>query len=70
MVHYKVKGNHSAATTMEIIEEKSEGFVVSIVQEFENCRKATRDYISRELFDSCLRTGYLTKVESADLMTA
>lgn len=68
MVHYKVKG--SGSTIMEIIEEQAEGFIVSIIQNFENCQKTTRDFITKELFDSCLRTGYLTKVENADLLTA
>lgn len=70
MVHYKVKGGHSASTYMEIIEETAGGYTVSIVQEFENCRKTTRDFLSKELFETCLRTGYLTRMESADLMTA
>jgi hypothetical protein len=26
--------------------------------------------MGRDLFESCLRTGYLTRIESADLMTA
>ncbi len=70
MVHYKVKGDHAASTYMEILEETADGYTVSIVQEFENCRKTTRDFLSRDLFETCLRTGYLTKIESADLMTA
>jgi len=68
MVHYKVKG--SGSTIMEIIEEKAEGFIVSIIQDFENCQKITEDFMTRDLFDSCLRTGYLIKVENADLLTA
>jgi hypothetical protein len=70
MVHYKVKGGHSASTYLEIIEETAEGYTVSIVQEFENCRKVTQEFMGRDLFESCLRTGYLTRIESADLMTA
>jgi len=70
MVHYKVKGDHSAPTYLEIIEETADGYTVSLVQEFENCRKVNRDFLSKELFETCLRTGYLTRMESADLMTA
>ena len=70
MIRYKLKGNNSAETYMEIIEEKSNGFVIAIIKEFENCKKSNRDFISRELFASCLRTGSLIKVGEADLMTA
>ena len=70
MVYYKVKGSHCAATRMEILEERNDRYVVLIVQDYENCRKTSRDFLTRHLFESCLRTGYLIPVESADLKTA
>mgnify|MGYP003474057135 CR=1 FL=1 len=39
-----------------------DGFVVQIVRDMDGYEDIKTDYISRELFDSCIRTGYLTEI--------
>ena len=39
-----------------------DGFVVKIVRDLDGYEDIKTDYISRELFDSCIRTGYLTEI--------
>ena len=40
-----------------------DGFVVKIVRDMDGYDDIKTDYISKELFDSCLRTGYLTEIK-------
>ena len=48
---------------MTIIREMDDGYVVRIVRDKDGYTDVTTDYISKTLFDSCVRTGYLTKME-------
>ena len=42
-----------------------EGYDVRITSEYEDYNKSIEEFMSRELFDSCLRTGYITKIDVA-----
>ena len=48
---------------MTIIREMDDGFVVRIVRDRDGYDEIKTDFISHSLFDSCVRTGYLTKIE-------
>lgn len=48
---------------MTIIRELEDGFVVKIVRDMDGYNDVKTDYISKELFDSCVRTGYLTEIK-------
>ena len=48
---------------MTILRELEDGFVVKIVRDMDGYNDIKTDYISKELFDSCLRTGYLTEIK-------
>ncbi len=47
---------------MTVIREMEDGYVVRIVRDRDGYNEVKTDYISRELFDSCIRTGYLTEI--------
>jgi len=47
---------------MTIVREMDGGFVVRIVRDLDGFQDVKTDYISKELFDSCIRTGYLTEI--------
>jgi hypothetical protein len=57
---------------MTIVKEMEDGMIVRIVRDRDGYEDVTTDFISRDLFDSCIRTGYLSKVESyfAEAVTA
>lgn len=48
---------------MTIVRELEDGFVVKIVRDLDGYDDIKTDYISKELFDSCVRTGYLTEIK-------
>ena len=51
---------------MTIVREMEDGFVVRIVRDRDGYDEVKTDFISHSLFESCLRTGYLTKIEEAE----
>ena len=64
MVQYRIKGSGTAPSYLEILQERTGGFDVLITKEYENCLKQTSEFLSRTLFETCIRTGYLTAVET------
>lgn len=51
---------------MTIVRELDDGYVVRIVRDKDGYNDITTDYISKTLFESCIRTGYITKVQTAE----
>lgn len=69
MKNYKLKslGNNDYLT---IVREMEDGYVVRIIRDMDGYEDVKTDYISRELFESCIRTGYLTPVEEKVTVSA
>ena len=59
---YTLKSIGKATDYMTIVREMDDGYVVRIVRDKDGYEDITNDYISKSLFESCVRTGYLTKV--------
>ncbi|MFI3258098.1 MAG: hypothetical protein R3Y36_07360 [Spirochaetales bacterium] len=55
--------SHNPNDFLTVERETEDGFVVRIVRDLDGYEKVTTDFIERKLFESCLRTGYLKKVE-------
>lgn len=62
MKSYTLKSIGKKTDYMTIVREMDGGFVVQIVRDMDGFQDVKTDYISRELFDSCIRTGYLTEI--------
>lgn len=60
---YIVKSSGKTADYMTIEREMEDGYVVNIVRDMDGYEDVKTDFISKSLFESCLRTGYITKVE-------
>ncbi len=63
MKHYSLKSLGNKNDYMTILKETDDGFVIKIVRDMDGYEDVTNDFLSRELFDSCIRTGYLTEIE-------
>ena len=48
---------------MTILKETDDGYVIKIVRDMDGYEDVTTDFLSKELFESCIRTGYLTEIE-------
>ncbi|MCI7397102.1 MAG: hypothetical protein MST12_05630 [Spirochaetia bacterium] len=66
MAYYTLKSIGNSSDYMTIIKETEDGFVVRIVRDKDGYDDITTDFISKSLFESCIRTGYLTKIETAE----
>lgn len=63
MDFYKIKGTNPA-DYMTIVREMEDGFIVKIVRDRDGYEEVITDFLSKTLFESCLRTGYIEKVTS------
>ncbi|MCQ2612023.1 MAG: hypothetical protein MJ183_00275 [Treponemataceae bacterium] len=67
---YALKGHNESKDYMMIVNEIDDGYVVRIVRDLDGYEEVTTDFMSKTLFDSCVRTGYLTKMEASLAVTA
>lgn len=67
---YTLKSIGNSTDYMTVVKELEDGYVVRIVRDEDGWENVTEDYISKTLFDSCIRTGYLTKVSAVIKATA
>ena len=47
---------------MTIVREMEDGYVVRIVRDRDGYEEVKTDYIGKELFETCIRTGYLVEI--------
>lgn len=70
MAVYTLKSIGKSTDYMTVVREMDDGYVVRIVRDKDGYEDVTTDYLSKALFDTCLRTGYITKVQEAAAVTA
>jgi hypothetical protein len=71
MVQYRIKSSKEINNYLNILGERDDGFDVLIINEHDDYRKEVKDFLSKELFETCLRTGYLIKLDAdRSLMSA
>lgn len=71
MTTYRIKASEGISAVMEIVSENSKGLYVRIIREQNDYVTEEKDFLTREMFETCLRTGYLKKCDSsAKKMTA
>jgi len=63
MKSYSLKSLGNKNDYMTIVSEKDDGYVIRIVRDQDGYEDVRTDFLSRELFECCLRTGYLTEIE-------
>lgn len=69
MDFYRLKSsNHT--DYMTILREMEDGFVVKIVRDRDGYEEETTDFLSKSLFESCLRTGYIEKIPTKNKLAA
>ncbi|MCF7928802.1 MAG: hypothetical protein K9L68_07630 [Spirochaetales bacterium] len=65
MREYTIQGDATGKRYLRIIGEISSGYEVVIIREMDGYVREHHDIMARHLFDTCLRTGYLTPRETA-----
>ncbi|MBQ5400778.1 MAG: hypothetical protein IIU15_06095 [Treponema sp.] len=60
---YAVKGTSGRVSYMKVIKQIEDGYVVRIVRDEDGYTDVKTSFISTALFDSCIRTGYIEKID-------
>lgn len=66
MQRYRVKGSSELKTHVEVLEISAAGYKVRMVREGKWESSESVELISRDLFETCLRTGYFIRDEEQE----
>ena len=69
MDFYAMK-SFNASDYMAIVKEMEDGFIVRIVRDRDGYEEITTDFMTQLLFESCLRTGYIRKIDQPEKLAA
>ncbi len=67
MVQYRVKGDALITTYVEIAEEIGDSYRVIMKRVSDSSVREQSELMSKHLFELCLRTGFLTKVDQKEV---
>jgi hypothetical protein len=60
MKQFTIKSEGSTPSLLELIKETEGGYFVRIVHRHEDWDDVKEDFLPRDLFDTCIRTGYIS----------
>lgn len=63
MKNYYIRSNPGSADYLSVLSENDEGYMVRIYRDLDGYEKIIDDFMTKMLFESCIRTGYLTEME-------
>jgi hypothetical protein len=69
MKRYEIKSAPGQRAELEIAADRADGLHVEITRYFDGYETTASEVMSRELFDLCVRTGYLTAVPEPPVHT-
>lgn len=65
MNRYCIKCEPGRIEFMDILKETTGGFLVKVTREKDGYEKTVEEFMSRELFETCMNTGFIYKMEKA-----
>jgi hypothetical protein len=63
MKNYYIRSAPGLAEYLSILRETDDGFMVRIYRDMDGYEKIIDEFMTKTLFDSCVRTGYLSEME-------
>jgi hypothetical protein len=64
MKQFAIRSNGTEPSVLELISETEGGFFVRIVHRHEEWEDVREEFLARDLFDTCLRTGYIAELSA------
>jgi len=64
MKQFAIKGYDTTPSVMELLEEIENGFIVRIIRTRDDWEDVSEEFISKDLFETCLRTGYIAEMSA------
>ncbi len=59
MTRYAIKSDPGRTEFMDVLQETANGYMVRVTREKDGYEKVLDEFISRELFETCINTGFL-----------
>lgn len=63
MKNFYIRSKPGSADYLSILKETADGFMVRIFRDLDGYEKIMDEFMSADLFESCVRTGYLCEME-------
>lgn len=67
---YSIKTTQGDASYCSILQETDAGYILRICMDKEGYQKVSEDFIEKDLFDMCIRTGYIHELSEAASIVA
>ncbi|HOX48814.1 MAG TPA: hypothetical protein P5165_09230 [Spirochaetia bacterium] len=64
MKQFAIKSAGTAPSLLELLGETEGGFYVRIVHRHEDWEDVKEDFMTRDLFETCVRTGYIAELSA------
>lgn len=64
MKTFAIKSTERAPSVLELINENENGYVVRIVRRHEGWEDVSEEFMTHELFETCMRTGYIAEMSA------
>lgn len=61
---YTIRSTDRAPSMLELVSEIEDGYVVRIVRHREDWDDVSEEFMTHELFDTCVRTGYIHELSA------
>ena len=62
MKSYSIKGTSGRKDILEVLRENKDGYQVKIIRDRSGWMEEKKEFMPRELFDTCIRTEYLKPI--------
>jgi hypothetical protein len=64
MKQFAIRGVGTEPSVLELISETEGGFYVRIVHRHDEWEDVREEFLARDLFDTCVRTGYIAELSA------
>jgi hypothetical protein len=64
MKTFAIKSADCAPSELELVNEIEDGYIVRIVRHREDWEDVSEEFMTRELFETCVRTGYIYEMSA------
>ena len=65
MKNYYIKSTEGSADYLSVLGETDEGCMVRIYRDQDGSEKIIEEFMTKTLFDACIRTGYIVEMEES-----
>jgi len=64
MKTFAIKSTGLAPSVLELVNEIENGYLVRIVRKHDDWEDVSEEFMTRELFETCMRTGYIAELSA------